>query len=181
MPIPLSFNIHPGAMVVAQQRHTRAAHLFGNGAPEEIAAREVQRGVAARGAQRRSREARSGLESDISTQALHGAPVAQVGTQVLLGEIPPGVDISDGVTEDEAVAVALWNNAAYQEFCSNQLERSSALRSYVRLWLVNAHRAAEINRPNQTQTLEGVFAFSVRPSPIPPVVSVFPAVLCVLL
>ncbi|NNE99623.1 MAG: helix-turn-helix domain-containing protein [Pyrinomonadaceae bacterium] len=44
------------------------------------------------------------------------------------------------------------SNAAYQEFCSNQLERSSALRSYVRLWLVNAHRAAEINRPNQTQT-----------------------------
>jgi cobalt-zinc-cadmium efflux system outer membrane protein len=29
--------------------------------------------------------------------------------------IPPGVDLADGLTEDEAVAVALWNNAAYQE------------------------------------------------------------------
>jgi len=29
--------------------------------------------------------------------------------------IPPGVDGDDGLREDEAVAVALWNNAAYQE------------------------------------------------------------------
>jgi cobalt-zinc-cadmium efflux system outer membrane protein len=28
------------------------------------------------------------------------------------GDVPPDVDISDGVTEDEAVALALWNNAA---------------------------------------------------------------------
>ena len=29
--------------------------------------------------------------------------------------IPPGVEWNDGVSEDEAVAIALWNNAAYQE------------------------------------------------------------------
>jgi cobalt-zinc-cadmium efflux system outer membrane protein len=28
--------------------------------------------------------------------------------------IPPGVDLQDGLDEDEAVAVALWNNAAFQ-------------------------------------------------------------------
>jgi len=28
--------------------------------------------------------------------------------------IPPGVDLADGLTEDEAVAIALWNNAAFQ-------------------------------------------------------------------
>ena len=29
--------------------------------------------------------------------------------------IPPGMDWDDGLLEDEAVAIALWNNAAYQE------------------------------------------------------------------
>ena len=29
-------------------------------------------------------------------------------------EIPPGVSLTDGLTADEAVAVALWNNAAFQ-------------------------------------------------------------------
>ncbi|HQQ97626.1 MAG TPA: TolC family protein [Cyclobacteriaceae bacterium] len=29
-------------------------------------------------------------------------------------DVPPGVVLSDGVTEDEAVTVALWNNAQYQ-------------------------------------------------------------------
>lgn len=31
------------------------------------------------------------------------------------GSIPPGLDISDGITEDEAVSIALWNNAALGE------------------------------------------------------------------
>lgn len=31
------------------------------------------------------------------------------------GGVPPGVSLDDGVTEDEAVALALWNNAAFQE------------------------------------------------------------------
>ncbi len=29
--------------------------------------------------------------------------------------LPPGAALDDGVTEDEAVAIALWNNAAFQE------------------------------------------------------------------
>jgi cobalt-zinc-cadmium efflux system outer membrane protein len=29
--------------------------------------------------------------------------------------LPPGASFDDGLTEDEAVAVALWNNAAFQE------------------------------------------------------------------
>jgi cobalt-zinc-cadmium efflux system outer membrane protein len=29
--------------------------------------------------------------------------------------LPPGASLDDGVTEDEAIAIALWNNAAFQE------------------------------------------------------------------
>jgi outer membrane protein, heavy metal efflux system len=29
--------------------------------------------------------------------------------------MPPGASLDDGLTEDEAVAIALWNNAAFQE------------------------------------------------------------------
>src|SRR6185503_13808599 len=31
------------------------------------------------------------------------------------GSLPAGVVLEDGVREDEAIALALWNNAAYQE------------------------------------------------------------------
>lgn len=34
------------------------------------------------------------------------------------GAIPPGVEIQDGITEDEAVSIALWNNAALGELLS---------------------------------------------------------------
>lgn len=30
-------------------------------------------------------------------------------------DLPPDVDIADGVSEDEAIALALWKNAAFQE------------------------------------------------------------------
>jgi cobalt-zinc-cadmium efflux system outer membrane protein len=33
--------------------------------------------------------------------------------------LPPGAAFEDGVTEDEAVAIALWNNAAFQELLSD--------------------------------------------------------------
>ncbi len=33
--------------------------------------------------------------------------------------LPPGVAIDDGLTEDEALAVALWNNAAFQELLAD--------------------------------------------------------------
>ena len=29
-------------------------------------------------------------------------------------QIPKGVDLSDGLTEDESISVALWNNASFQ-------------------------------------------------------------------
>lgn len=29
--------------------------------------------------------------------------------------LPPGASLDDGITEDEAIAIALWNNAAFQE------------------------------------------------------------------
>lgn len=50
-----------------------------------------------------------------------------LGPVVCPGEtaIPPGVELSDGCTEDEAVAVALWNNANYQELLT-QLGTSRA-------------------------------------------------------
>lgn len=34
-------------------------------------------------------------------------------------QLPPGVATKDGLTEDEAVAIALWNNAAYQELLAD--------------------------------------------------------------
>ena len=40
-------------------------------------------------------------------------------------QLPPGITTDDGVTEDEAVAIALWNNAAYQEMLA-QLGVSNA-------------------------------------------------------
>lgn len=42
----------------------------------------------------------------------HDLPCPTQPGQVTL---PPGASLEDGVTEDEAVAIALWNNAAFQE------------------------------------------------------------------
>jgi len=33
--------------------------------------------------------------------------------------LPPGASIEDGLTEDEAIAIALWNNAAFQELLAD--------------------------------------------------------------
>jgi len=47
------------------------------------------------------------------TQRVGQTVSSQVGpAQVIL---PPGATFEDGITEDEAVAIALWNNAAFQE------------------------------------------------------------------
>lgn len=42
---------------------------------------------------------------------------AGVATRTGVAEVtmPPGASLDDGITEDEAVAIALWNNAAFQE------------------------------------------------------------------
>lgn len=47
--------------------------------------------------------------TDLERRTGHGAVPAADASPVL----PPGVTIADGVTDDEAVAVALWNNAAF--------------------------------------------------------------------
>ncbi len=54
---------------------------------------------------------------DHVTAELESRTGQTLGPFVCPGEtaIPPGIELSDGCTEDEAVAVALWNNAAYQE------------------------------------------------------------------
>jgi cobalt-zinc-cadmium efflux system outer membrane protein len=33
--------------------------------------------------------------------------------------LPPGASLDDGITEDEAIAIALWNNAAFQELLAD--------------------------------------------------------------
>lgn len=43
-----------------------------------------------------------------------GAPVGP-GRGLAGGSLPPGTTINDGISEDEAVAAALWNNAALNE------------------------------------------------------------------
>ena len=50
----------------------------------------------------------SRFAADLSTEMEAGAT-----------QLPPGVATEDGLTEDEAVAVALWNNAAYQELLAD--------------------------------------------------------------
>lgn len=42
---------------------------------------------------------------------------AELGTNCGLanGSLPPGLDVNDGITEEEAVSLALWNNAALGE------------------------------------------------------------------
>lgn len=60
---------------------------------------------------------------DGSTVSAHltqrfGHPVpCHTGPEVVT--LPPGASLDDGITEDEAVAIALWNNAAFQELLAD--------------------------------------------------------------
>ena len=54
----------------------------------------------------------STVSSHIAQRTGHTLPSHTVPGVVVL---PPGASFEDGVTEDEAVAIALWNNAAFQE------------------------------------------------------------------
>ena len=51
------------------------------------------------------------------SEALEERTGSDIGPSREPGEagLPEGVDLSDGVTEEEGVALALWNNAAFQE------------------------------------------------------------------
>jgi cobalt-zinc-cadmium efflux system outer membrane protein len=55
---------------------------------------------------------RSAVSVSLSQRVGHSVPDC-----IEPGEItfPPGATLEDGVTEDEAVSIALWNNAAFQE------------------------------------------------------------------
>ena len=53
--------------------------------------------------------ARAQAPTDIERRTGHGA-VRPAGTDSV---IPAGVDLADGLSDDEAVALALWNNAAF--------------------------------------------------------------------
>ncbi|VAX40903.1 hypothetical protein MNBD_PLANCTO02-2779, partial [hydrothermal vent metagenome] len=55
---------------------------------------------------------RSGISQDIETRMLKTVGPATCYDQSVF---PPGVILEDGLTEDESVAIALWNNAAFQE------------------------------------------------------------------
>ena len=52
------------------------------------------------------------VSCDLESRTCHALGPAPGSCQVCL---PPGLNYEDGVSEDEAVVIALWNNAAYQE------------------------------------------------------------------
>ena len=55
-------------------------------------------------------------ESYVRAQIEGTAPrEAAPGREAAPIEVPPGVQLDDGITGDEAVSLALWNNAAFQE------------------------------------------------------------------
>lgn len=55
---------------------------------------------------------RSTVAAHLTQRVGHTVPCQTGPAQVTL---PPGASLDDGITEDEAVAIALWNNAAFQE------------------------------------------------------------------
>jgi outer membrane protein, heavy metal efflux system len=55
---------------------------------------------------------RATVATHLAQRVGHTLPGQTVSGQIAL---PPGASFEDGITEDEAVAVALWNNAAFQE------------------------------------------------------------------
>lgn len=55
---------------------------------------------------------RSTVAAHLTERVGHTVPCQTGPAQVIL---PPGASLDDGITEDEAVAIALWNNAAFQE------------------------------------------------------------------
>src|SRR5262245_51554139 len=55
---------------------------------------------------------RSTVAAHLTRRVGHTVPCQAEPCGVIL---PPGASLENGITEDEAVAVALWNNAAFQE------------------------------------------------------------------
>ncbi|MGH9384853.1 MAG: TolC family protein [Vicinamibacterales bacterium] len=63
--------------------------------------------------------ARAALDQDAIVDRLRARTGAVVRLEATSPGIPSGVNIDDGVTQDEAVAVALWNNAEFQVQLAN--------------------------------------------------------------
>ena len=59
---------------------------------------------------------RTTVAAHLTQRVGHTVPAHTGPAQVTL---PPGAAFEDGVTEDEAVAIALWNNAAFQELLAD--------------------------------------------------------------
>lgn len=59
---------------------------------------------------------RSTVAAHLTERVGHTVPTQTGPTEITL---PPGGAFEDGITEDEAVAIALWNNAAFQELLSD--------------------------------------------------------------
>jgi outer membrane protein, heavy metal efflux system len=55
---------------------------------------------------------RTTVATHLAQRIGHTLPSHTVSGQIAL---PPGASLDDGITDDEAVAIALWNNAAFQE------------------------------------------------------------------
>ncbi|MBA4192837.1 MAG: TolC family protein [Planctomycetaceae bacterium] len=55
---------------------------------------------------------RTVVAAHLTQRVGHTLPCHTVPGQIAL---PPGASLDDGITDDEAVAIALWNNAAFQE------------------------------------------------------------------
>ena len=59
---------------------------------------------------------RSTVSNSLTQRFDQTLPNFTVAKQVTL---PPGANLDDGVTEDEAISIALWNNAAFQELLAD--------------------------------------------------------------
>lgn len=59
---------------------------------------------------------RKDIATDLSTRTGHTLPDS---TKIGDLTMPPGAKLEDGITEDEAVSIALWNNAKFQETLVN--------------------------------------------------------------
>ncbi len=59
---------------------------------------------------------RGTVSADLTLRTGYTVPTCPVPGEITL---PPAASFDDGLTEDEAVAVALWNNAAFQELLTD--------------------------------------------------------------
>ncbi len=59
---------------------------------------------------------RDNVISDVQSRSGFAMPKETEAGKITL---PPGASLEDGITEDEAVSIALWNNAAFQETLVN--------------------------------------------------------------